>query len=384
MVLGVLAADPQYMAADQAAGIREAMMNISWSAWEPAEGQVDSSYVAQQVAIANQYRANGWTVAVDVGLQAPPSWVLLQPDGQLMGQNGDASGEADYEYSQAVRSAAAWYIAQVVAAMGPVSSYRIGLGSAGEMMYPEAPGNQWWAFSPDAQSGGSDLPSGVAASPLPGWIPGTSTWDGTPVTTAQVTGWYDWYYGALVNALAWEIGSFRSAGYQGTLQLLMAGDGAVPYLYSEQISNDLAPSSLDPYHTMNTATVFWRMLPDLAAQVSLANTVVDITGVTDLNGSPLGNACQASDRSVSVASADPWVSGWSGTRWVAYLANQNGLPVIGENPGFTNPADAGPIISLAKSCGLTMLQWAWDSQLHSGNSSLTSLGQLQAAWNEYG
>lgn len=383
LVLGVLAADPQHLEADQAAGIREAMMNIDWSAWEPAKGRDDRSYVAQQVAIANRYRAHGWTVAVDVGLQAPPSWVLAQPNGQLLDQNGHPSGQANYEYSQTVRSQAVRYIAGVVKAMGKVSSYRIGLGSAGEMMYPEAPDNQWWAFSPDAQHGGSDLPPGVPATPLPGWVPGTPTWKGEAITTTQVSNWYDWYYGALVNALAWEISAFRWAGYHGTLQLLMAGYGAVPYLYSEQMGHDLAASSLDSYHTMNTATVFWRMLPDLARQVSLANTVMDITGVTNLTGEPPGNACQPSDRSVPLAFADPWYSGWSSTRWMAYLAAQNGLPVIGENPGNTSPSDVGPIISLAGACGLSMLQWAWDSQLHSGNPSLASLSQLQAAWEGY-
>ena len=381
MTLGVMEADPQWMSADQAAGVREAMINIDWSQWQPQAGVTDSTYVAQQVATADQYRANGWTVAVDIGLQAPPAWALALTDGQLVDQNGNPSGSADYEYSAAVRHAASAYIASVVAAMGPVSSYRIGLGGAGEMMYPDAPNNQWWAYSASAQHGGADLPAGLAPSPMPGWLPGASTWGGATVTSGQVASWYGWYYGALVNALAWEINSFRAAGYAGGLQLLMPGDGAVPALYNQQLAADLAPSAADAYHTMNTGTVWWRLLPDLASQVSLANTSVDITSVYDGSGSPRGNACSATDGSTALASADPWQSGWSDTRWLTYLAHRQGLPVMGENPGNTAPADVSPTISLARSCGLTGLQWAWDYQLHSGSSTVASLSQLATAWS---
>jgi hypothetical protein len=368
------------MVSDHAAGITEAMMNIDWSRWEPLPGVVNASYVSQQVSTANQYRANGWTVAVDIGLQSPPSWVLALPNGQLIDQNGQPSGSADYEYSQAVRTAAATYILQVVAAMGPVASYRIGVGSAGEMMYPEAPANQWWGFSEDAQHGGLDLPAGVPSTPMPGWVPGTTTWDGANVTGAEVSSWYGWYYGALVNTLAWEIRAFRTAGFGGELQLLLAGDGALPEIYDQRLAADLAPIPTDEFHTMNTGVVFWKMLPDLAAEVSLANAVVDITGVYDGTGTPRGNACEASDSAVSLAQADPWNSHWSDTRWVSYLSRAEGLTVMGENPGNTLATDVSGTINLARGCGLTALQWAWDWQLHGTDPSIAQLPQLAAAW----
>jgi hypothetical protein len=380
MILGVLAANPQWMATDHASGVSEAMMNIDWSSWQPQPGVTNTNYVNQQVSIANQYRSNGWTVAIDVGLQAPPSWVLSLPDGALRSQNG-SSQNVDYEYSQAVRSAASQYISSVVSALGSVSSYRIGLGSDGEMMYPEADNNEWWAFNGSAQQGGPDLPTGIASSPMPGWIPGSTSWNGSPVTAAQVSGWYNWYYGALVNGLAWEIGAFRGAGYTGALQLLMAGDGALPGVYNGRLAVDLAPNSVDEYHTMNTATVFWRMLPDLAAHVSLTNTVVDITGVYDGTGTPRGGVCAASDPSLTLQQADPWNSGWSDTRFVTYLARTQGLPVMGENPGSTVPSDVAGTIALAQSCGLTALQWAWDWQLNGGSPSVASLSQLASAWS---
>jgi hypothetical protein len=380
MVLGVMEADSQWITADQTAGVNEAMMNIDWNQWEPQPGVFNSSYANLQAAAASRYRAAGWTVAVDVGLQSPPSWVLAVADGQLLDQNTNPSGTPDFEYSQAVRSAASTYISAVVSALGPVSSYRIGLGVNGEMMYPDADNNQWWAYAADAQQGGTDLPASVGISPMPGWIPGSQTWNGTTVTASQVTSWYNWYYGALVDGLAWEMGSFRGAGFGGQLQLLMPGDGALPALYSQRLAADLAPTTGDGYHTMNTGAVWWRMLDDLAKKTSLAGATVDITGVYDTSGTPRGNGCQVSDTSVPLGSADPWTSGWSDTRFVSYLAKLHNLPVMGENPGNTAPSDVAPTIGLAQSCGFTALQWAWDWQLHGTSSTVTSLSQLATAW----
>ena len=216
------------------------MINLMWNQWEPEQGSFDSAYISQQAATVAEYLSAGWTVAVDVGLQYPPSWALALPYGQLVDQDGNASGTPDYEFSAAVRAAAAAYISSVVSSLTGVSYYRIGLSTSGEMLYPPAPDNQWWAFSPLAQGSASGLAPGVGAAPMPGWVPGTTTWDGEPVTQAMVRSWYDWYLGALINAHTWEIDSFRQAGYQGLLQYVMPGVGALPYLYQERIAGDLA------------------------------------------------------------------------------------------------------------------------------------------------
>ena len=108
----VLEADPQYLSADTAAGVRLAMVNLSWDEWEPRPGSFASAYIAQQEGAVAQYLAAGWTVAVDVGLQTPPSWALDLPYGQLVDQDGDASGTPDYEFSQAVRTPPATHISR--------------------------------------------------------------------------------------------------------------------------------------------------------------------------------------------------------------------------------------------------------------------------------
>jgi hypothetical protein len=376
-MFGVLAADPDYLSADTAAGLRLAMINIGWDEWEPEQGSFDDAYISQQAATVAEYLSAGWTVAVDVGLQSPPSWALGLPYGQLVDQDGNSSGTPDYEFSEAVRAAATTYISSVVSSLTGVSYYRIGLSTSGEMLYPPVSDNQWWAFSPLAQGSASGLPAGVGVAPMPGWVPGSTTWDGEAVTQAMVQSWYDWYLGALINAHTWEIDSFRQAGYQGLLQYVMPGVGAVPSLYQQSIAGELAPNPDDPYNTMNTGAVWWDVLP----QLPLTGAVVDISSVGDGSGDPVNNVCQASDSSVDYTSQPSVIESWSATRWLTYLAGLNHLPVMGENPGNITPAELPAIMSQVQACHLTALQWAWDYTLNESGPyvSLSDYAQAIAA-----
>jgi hypothetical protein len=376
-IFGVLLADPDYLSADTAAGLRLAMINIGWDEWEPEQGSFDDAYISQQAATVAEYLSAGWTVAVDVGLQSPPSWALGLPYGQLVDQDGNSSGTPDYEFSEAVRAAATTYISSVVSSLTGVSYYRIGLSTSGEMLYPPVSDNQWWAFSPLAQGSASGLPAGVGVAPMPGWVPGSTTWDGEAVTQAMVQSWYDWYLGALINAHTWEIDSFRQAGYQGLLQYVMPGVGAVPSLYQQSIAGELAPNPDDPYNTMNTGAVWWDVLP----QLPLTGAVVDISSVGDGSGDPVNNVCQASDSSVDYTSQPSVIESWSATRWLTYLAGLNHLPVMGENPGNITPAELPAIMSQVQACHLTALQWAWDYTLNESGPyvSLSDYAQAIAA-----
>lgn len=378
-VFGVLDARPRWLAQDHAAGIRLVTLNVDWARWQPTSPATDPRYRRHQAEVAAQYRAHGFAVAVDVGLQDPPAWVLALPGGQLVDQRGRRAGIPDIEFNQQVRDKAFEYIHSVVAAMGPVQYYRVGLGSDGEMLYPDPPAHQrgqaWWAFGPQAQGATGGRPPGVGATPMPGWLPGRSTWRSQPVTTAQVRAWYGWYVGALANGLRWEIDAYRLAGFGRMLQLVMPGDGAGPSAYRAAIARHLALGRSDPYHTMSTGALYWRLLD----QLPLSGTEVDISSVGDASGLPGRVDCQAADHGVPLARADPAVSGWSDTRWLTYLAGRHRLPAMGENPGSTPPADLARIMGLVQTCHLTALQWAWDAQLHRRSRSLVSIGQLAAA-----
>ncbi|MCU1492131.1 MAG: hypothetical protein JWM85_3536 [Acidimicrobiaceae bacterium] len=369
-VFGVLEANPADLAADYMAGIRLATVSLCWSAWEPRPGVTDASYRAHEQVAVNAFRKAGFAIAVDIGLQCAPSWVLNI--GQLMDQYGESSGTANFEFNAAVRSAAGHYMRQVVAALGPVEYYRVGLSAVGEVLYPEAPKNNWWAFDPNAQGIAHDLPKGTPPSPLPGWVPGTPTFRGAQLSQAQVARWYTWYLNASINATKWEISTYRASGYTGLLQLVMPGDGAEPYLYNARIAADLAEVPYDPVHTLNTGAVWNVVLDKLAKYREL---VLDISSVGDGSGSPSNNGCSPLDSSVPIGSSA--MIDWSDTRYLSYLARRHGLAVIGENPG-NDPASALPaILRLVRSCNLGALQWAWDFQLQ--GSRYVSLAAYRAA-----
>jgi hypothetical protein len=263
----------------------------------------------------------------------------------------------------------------LITALGPdVNYYRDGLDENGEMSYPTTTSNQWWAF--DAAAQGND-PSNAAysADPMGTWVPGTNTYQGQPVTTAQAQSFYNWYEGALESAEVATALAMRADGFTGQIQLVMPGDGSEPTVVTTRIAADLAPGSYDSYFTMNTGSNWQAILSDPAMK-AVGNLVVDVSSVGD-DSAPATDRCSPNDSNVPLDQADPWVSGWSDTRWLAYLAKTNGYAVMGENPGNTDEADLPMILGLVQSCGLVALQWAWDDQLYDGVH--VSLAQYQAA-----
>lgn len=358
--LALLGADTAYLPQDTQAGVRNGVINVRWDLWEPQPGYMNPSFIREMQGAVAQYRAAGWTVSIDIGLQTPPAWVLNLPGGELQDQWGNRSGTANFVYNAAVRGAASSYIASIVSALPGVASFRAGLSETGEMLYPAADSNQWWAFDALAQGHQGGRPSTVPASPMPGWVPGTPSYQGQQVNPGMAQSWYDWYLGALIDAEYWQITAYRAAGYTGEIQLVMPGLGALPQTYDQRISDVLAQDPLDPSHTMNTGAVWWKVLD----QLPLSGTAVDISSVGDTSGSPEANTCQASDGSVDYINDPTTIGSWSDTRWLAYLAGIHGLPVIGENGGYTPAGDLPAIMNLVGSCHLRVLQWAWDWSLN--------------------
>lgn len=374
LVLGVLDAVPAYRRADAAAGIHLAMIGVSWASWEPRVGVTDARYRRRIRGEVAGYRRAGWQVAVDPGLQYPPAWAARLPGALLVGAGGGTASALDFEWSAAVRTQVARYLRQLVAALGRVRYYRVGLNEHGEAHYPDTASGQWWAFGPGPQGRApGQLPAGTRPTPMPGWVPGQAHWRGRPVSAGAVARWYGWYFAAMVGALRWEIASYRRAGFGGQLQLVVPGTGALPALYTNALAHDLRPTLPDGSWTIETGAVWWKLLADLGGVQGL---VLDISSVGDESGDPRGNACRAGDSRLPLR--DPAIVNWSDTRWLSYLARRHGMPVVGENPGNTPAADLPMILRLATSCHLRALQWAWDAQLRQPGTA--DLAQLQQAY----
>src|SRR5437879_6449936 len=73
---GVLEADGSHATAEAAAGISAAELALNWSAYQPAAGQVSSSYVSSMRNRLQQLKSAGLSVVLDVGMQYPPAWIF--------------------------------------------------------------------------------------------------------------------------------------------------------------------------------------------------------------------------------------------------------------------------------------------------------------------
>lgn len=357
---GTLDSQPSYAASDAAAGVRFATVTVGWNMWEPSPGQINWSWVSYIQSEIRGFENAGESVIVEVGQQYTPSWVLNLPNGQLVDQNGNLSGTPNYEFDPTVRQDMVDFVASVALELQSVHpfAYRIGLSNTGEMLYANDSSTSWWAYGEAQQS-----------SPMPGWVPGQTSWDGAPVTATEATNWYKWYWYPLVDAEHAEIMAIRRY-FSGSLLLDMPGDGTSPSEFNKRLAADLgAQQSLDTYGTMNTGAIWWAQIPTLIAWGGLSSQdAVNITSVGDGTGS---GACQGSDTAVSEAQADPWVSGWDDTRWLTYLARTNGLSVTGENPGGESNSQMAAIVGLARSCNLNLFDWQNDPNLYAGGSNAT-------------
>ncbi len=362
---GVLGSDPSRQATDDGAGIKFHEIDVDWASWEPTQNQFSTSYGNAIKTEVQNYVKAGDTVSISIGIQQPPSWLSSLPDGTLRSQSGEVAVlSPDYEWSAAVDNAMGVYIKEVVRTLGMnVSQYRVGMGEAGEAMYPDPVTNApstWWTGE-----GFSDLPAGLSANPLPGWTPGSSSWNGQTVTSAKATTWYNWYISGLMNALVTEANDFRGAGFSGQLAFLAAGEGAEPPLYQARINALLGDTGSDYYGTMNTGTEFQHTIPEFISRVS-GPLIIDQTGAGDGSGEAGQVDCQAGDKNISVSPGSSAMSTWGGTRWVHALAVQSNVPFEIESQGSND--NFATVTGLFTSCDAQVLQWAWDNNLYDGGA----------------
>jgi hypothetical protein len=365
-------ADSRRIQTDFQYGVRIAVIEMAWDQWEPAQGVYNTSYINQQLTKVAAYRKAGYKIGIVTGLHYLPAWFKAIPGTQHKDQWGNPSGAVNAQFSATARTIVGGYITNVVQTLGQVDFHRVGLSRIGEMLYPEAQGNasfpagqqvnNWWAFDTAAQTG-SGLPAGVPVCPMPGWIPGESTFNGSPVTAGQVRGWYEWYYGALIAAHDWQRTVIRAAGHTGDIHLVAPGMGCLPAAFENRLAINLAelPNGQDNYRVMNTGALWFRFLDDLP---SLAGCVLNISSVYDVSGNPRGNTTQPGDDQVPVTSTA--INSWSSARWLSSIARRHGLAYVGENPGNNSSAEGAAAIATAKGCGLSALLWAHDYQLHEG------------------
>lgn len=379
--------------AERRAGVRLVVVGLQWNNYEPRANQPDPGYVATMRGRISACLRGGLQVVLSPGLQYPPDWVRQLTAGVYRDQADGipSAGTVNLVFSQAVRDAAAGYLARIDRDFGlrRFRAIRVGTDDAGELGYPsptsgtnQNPQN-YWAFDLAAQTG-TGLSRGLSPSPLPGWVPGTTMWRGQSVTADQVTNWFRWYERALASAVIWQIDLLRHLGYTGDIHVLLAGRGVLPSDLSVALRARLDGTG-DRDGSLERGLDYPDQLPIIAlvATTPLAEGVVlvDVTGVDDVTAvrarhvRPPQDTCHPVDERTDFAVTADLVS-WSSTRWTTAVARRSGLSVLGENPGPPIAATTGgspDSDSLAEQlihapryaadCHLTALLWAFEEDL---------------------
>jgi hypothetical protein len=360
LTYGTLDTWPAHAVAESASGVGNAMFELNWSFFEPTPGNVSGSYVSIMQYNLRSFQAAGQHITLGLGLQNPPSWVYGLPDSTYVDQNGTRSAEANFVYSQAVRTAAATYLSLVNQYL-PFSSLwaiRLTSGGDGEMLYPS--GGTYWAFDTAALTG-QGLAAGMTPNPDPAWRPGTAG-----LSPAQIAQWVSWYVGGLDNVTSWQMRVLSRLGFTGYYETVTPGSGTRPDALTEEEAQNLPDGFTGVGAVWN---LYYAQLPDKANVMAYQSSMADQSGGND--------GCQASDTALPLTS--PTMDSWSASRWIARIADQYGLAVGGENPGYNMPshldgfyrdtngdgmmADA---LRQARSCGFTVFYWAHDVHLWDG------------------
>jgi hypothetical protein len=374
---------PDRLAQLRAAGVTVVELPLAWDRYEPAQGQVDDSYVAQSRAKLAACRDAGMRVVLSPGLQYPPAWVRELSGGVLRGSAGGRPAGVDLVFSAAVRDATSDYLGRLAADVGfdGVAAVRVGTSTTGELGYP-GPGagghtGEYWASGAPAQYG-VGLVAGLDPSPLPGWVPGRRT-----VTAAQVDTWFTWYVGAVTAALGWQIDRLRDLGFTGRVHLPLAGRGVLPADRAAAVAA-LLDGHHDPDGALERGLDYPAVFAAMAARADADRIDIDFTGLDDVTAvraralDPAQDACAPGDEDGLLERTD--VADWSAQRFTSALARRAGLGLVGENPGPPDAphtggaADSDPLADqlqrapdYAAGCGMTTFLFAFEDSLFAGS-----------------
>lgn len=416
MAFGVLGStcDPDRMSALHSAGVRYVEVGVDWSSFEPRQGSFDHGYQSEVKRSVEACRRAGIGVVLTLGLNSAPGWTTDLPAGAYVNQDGRRGPDdvPNVVFGAAVRSAVNDYLAELdrVVGLNSLAAIRVGTGNNGELGYPSAgdeTSNPYWAFDTAAQDG-EGLAEGMSVSPMPGWTPGSATWEGAAVPTADVQTWFRWYSGSVADAVVWVVHQLRGLGYTRDIHLPLAGRGALPDDLQEALAAHLDGTD-ERDGSLRSGLYYPEQLQRISqalaktekagwGTVSVDSTSVDdSTAVSARQLDPPQDRCRPDD-ATSVLLSAAQVADWSSFRWTVANARAAGLGVVGENPGSPDLAETGGdddtdsseqqmvhAPGYAQECGMTLFQWAFEDDLFSdGQAGLGAYAEQQRALEDQG
>lgn len=351
---GALQVDPGSEAALAQGGVKRVDLELAWQFYEPQPGVFDQSYIAKEQGVYDDYRAHGFDVELDPGLQYPPSWAFSLPGGtRFVDQDGTVwhggTGEdpANAVTDMAVRSAETDYLQHLGTdfASRPFAAVRVGGLLDGELRYPPIVNDNpdtLWAY--DAQA--------VAELPRRDWQPGT----GTQAEARQAIGTY---LDNLTEYETWLVDLTNAAFPTAELQLMLPGWGLRPGQVDGAIANGLDGSSVAEQGGNLTGGLDW------AAQLATlaANTDRGVAYTTWLDGPDQGNNPQDE----------------SPIAYIASVARPLGLGLAGENTGGTSVAIMKLCAQRARQYGLSGVMWMSARILASTSGGLSAYSSFVAS-----
>ena len=363
--VATLGTSPQKAAAESAAGVKVAMMELSWAKYEPQRGVFNVAYENEMKSRLASLKAAGMRVTLGLGLHFTPTWVKALPNATFKDQTGKSSSEANMVFNNNVRVLANKYLARADQALDFANfwSVRVSSGGKSELVYPS--GGTYWAFDANAQNGAA-LPPTIGRNPFPGWKPGTAG-----LSTAQVQQWTDWYIGALADTARWQATTVKNLGFKGYVEVLTPGVGVYDRKLSTWYTGNL------PNGILGVGAAWSLVYKKLS---TIPNLVANITSVGDGSGGNSG--CTSADRSEPLNG--PNTVWWGSARWISRIADEYGIPKVGENPGYSaanavsykDTSASGmmaTVMNIANSCGISGIYWAHDDQFYNGTLPLSAL-----------
>lgn len=348
---GVLEPTPDHAGALAAAGVSVVHLPMSWRAFEPSQGAVSTSYLADVRARYAAYRAAGLRVVLDLGVQYPPSWVFDLPGGtRWVDQYGEVfSGGLgddvpDAVWNADVRAAVGRYIARVGTELSDLTfaAVRVGGGPYGELRLPEPTylghSDAWWAFGPAA----------MRANPVPDWRPGQ-------LDSAKASAFLDWYLQSVADFLSWQLDAYRSAFPATQLQVLQPSWGVRPGEVAAAADGSLSGDSRgERRQTLQQGLDWARQIAVVAAH---PGTVVSSTWM------------DAPDQGTDAVHESP-------LRYLVRIATPYGVGVMGENTGHGDLATMQ--LSVARTRELHLVGMLWMREPDMYGSQYASLDDYAA------
>jgi hypothetical protein len=223
---------------------------------------------------------------------------------------------------------------------------------------------------------------------MPGWTPGSATWNGSPVGTDQVRAWFRWYSRSVADAVVWVVRTLRERGFEGDVHLPLAGRGALPADLEAALVARL-DGTADRDGSLEGGLFYPEQLRHIAESLARterdgwgtvyadSSSVDDATAVTARQLDPPQDSCRPEDADRDLL-VEPGVEQWSSVRWTVANARRAGLDVIGENPGSPDtPRTGGNELTdssgeqmehaprYAQECGMAVFFWAFEDDLFS-------------------